>query len=204
MPSRAHDITCYHVTIPSLPRLPSFSLRHQHVSFDSFTISPYTLISTTSWLLLAVTPERSSRRGLHRSDKSRLKVSTILQLPTMALRTISCLTIAGLAILGGYSLHVFGENNGLFPAIVNLRSKHVLPTSSETATVISFPETFTGYDPPDGLLATLLVFFWPFVDGSNPGGSLLGVLFAGQTVAVWTAAVLEGSRMANKWKIVSL
>ena len=121
----------------------------------------------------------------------------------MALLTLSRVIIPGLVLLGGYSLHVFSEANGLFPQIVTYRSKHTLPTPT-ASTVASFPAGFTGLDPPDGILATLLVFFWPLVDGENPGASLFGFLFAGQAVAVWTATVLEGSRKANRGRLISL
>lgn len=121
----------------------------------------------------------------------------------MALLTISRLITPFLILLGGYSLHVFSESNGLFPQIASYRSKHVLPTPT-TSTVESFPTAFTGLDPPDGLLGTLLVFFWPLVDGENPGASLVSFLFVGQAVAAWTATVLEGSRKGNKGRLISL
>ena len=121
----------------------------------------------------------------------------------MALLTVSRALVPSLILLGGYCLHVFSEANGLFPQIVSYRSMTTLPTPT-TWSATSFPETFTGYDPPDGLLSTLLVFFWPLVDGENPGASLISFLFAGQAVAVWTAVVLEGSRKGNRGRVVSL
>jgi len=121
----------------------------------------------------------------------------------MALLTLSRVIMPSLILLGGYSLHIFSDSNGLFPQIVSYRSKNILPTPT-TSTVASFPESFTGYDPPDGLLATLLVFFWPLVNGENPGAGLISFLFAGQAVAIWTAVVLEASRKGNRGRIISL
>lgn len=121
----------------------------------------------------------------------------------MALLIISRGAIAGLIGLGVVSLHVFGESGGLFPQIVDNRTKGVLPTHRTWART-TFDNSFTGYDPPDGLLATLLVFFWPIIDGENPAASLIGFVFAGQTVAVWTIYVLEGWRKINQGRIISL
>jgi hypothetical protein len=121
----------------------------------------------------------------------------------MALLTLSRVTIAALIGLGFASLHLFGESNTLFPQIVEHRTKHLLPTHSKWTTT-SFPTSFAGYDPPDGLLATLLVFFWPVVDGENPGASLIGFVFVGQAVAMWIVMVLEGLRKGNAGRVISL
>lgn len=121
----------------------------------------------------------------------------------MAFLTLSRIAVAGLIGLGVASLHLFGESGGLFPQIVENRAKGVLPTHSSW-TKTTFNTSFTGYDPPDGILATLLIFFWPLVDGENPAPSLIAFLFAGQAVAVWTIYVLEGSRKANQGRIISL
>lgn len=121
----------------------------------------------------------------------------------MALLTLSRVTIAALIGLGIASLHLFGESNTLFPQIVEHRTKHLLPTHS-TWTTTYFPTSFTGYGPPDELLATFLVFFWPVVDGENPSTSLIGFVFAGQAVAIWIALVLEGLRKGNAGRVISL
>ena len=120
----------------------------------------------------------------------------------MALLTVSRVILPALVVLGFAGLHLFGESNTLFPQIVELRGKHVLPTHSSW-TKTYFPTSFVGYDPPDGLLATLLVFFWPVVDGEHPGMSLLSALFAGQGAALWTVFVLEAMRKGNSGRVIS-
>lgn len=121
----------------------------------------------------------------------------------MSLLNMSRLTMAGLIGLGVVSLHIFGESNTLFPQIVQHREKHLLPTHS-TWTTTSFPTSFTGYDPPDSILKTLVVFFWPVVDGENLGTSLVGFVFAGQAIAIWIVMVLEGHRKGNSGRLISL
>jgi len=121
----------------------------------------------------------------------------------MALLAISRVTVAALIGLGFASLHLFGESNSLFPTIVEYRDKHLLPTHSTWAKT-SFPTSFTGYDPPDGLLSTLLVFFWPTVDGEHPATSLISFVFVAQGVAFWIVMVLEGLRNANSRRVISL
>ncbi|KEF56952.1 uncharacterized protein A1O9_07142 [Exophiala aquamarina CBS 119918] len=120
----------------------------------------------------------------------------------MALLTLSRGAVAALIGLGFASLHLFGESNTLFPTIVEHRDKHLLPTHN-TWTTKSFPTSFTGYDSPDSLLSTLLVFFWPIVDGENPAASLIGFVFGAQGVAFWTVMVLEGLRNMNSGRVVS-
>ena len=122
----------------------------------------------------------------------------------MALLTFARVIIPGFILLGVQCLHIFGEANGTFPQIISFRDKRQLPTPASSSTKATFPESFTGLDPPDGLLSTLVVFFWPLVDGSSPGASLISFLFAGQAVALLTAITLEASRTANHSRIVSL
>ncbi|KAI1609148.1 hypothetical protein EDD37DRAFT_140783 [Exophiala viscosa] len=121
----------------------------------------------------------------------------------MALLTFSRVVTPALIFLGGYCLHGFSTTNGLFPAVESLKSKHQLPSSGSLISKPSFPNSFTGFDPPDGLLATLLLFFWPLLDGSNPAASLYGFLFAGQGVALLSSIILEASRKANKGRIIA-
>ena len=122
----------------------------------------------------------------------------------MALLTFSRVVTSALILLGGYCLHGFSTTNGLFPAVESLKAKHQLPSSGTFTSSLKFPNSFTGFDPPDGLLATLLLFFWPLLDGANPSASLYAFLFAGQGVALLSAIILEASRLANKGRIITL
>lgn len=124
------------------------------------------------------------------------------------LLSLSRLVTLCLTVLGAYALHVFSEQNTLYPQIVSHRSAHTLPTGEGGASTITntatFPDSFTGIEAIDTFLSTLLVFFWPLVEGTDVPGSLVGFLFAGQAVAGWTATVLEASRTANRGRVVSL
>ncbi|KIV97667.1 hypothetical protein PV10_01384 [Exophiala mesophila] len=120
----------------------------------------------------------------------------------MALLNISRIALTGLIGLGVASLHIFGESNGLFPTIVDFRTRGILPTH-HTWTKSTFDTSITGFDPPDGLLATLLVFFWPLLDGENPAASLISIVFGGQAVAIWSVYVLEGWRKINQGRVIS-
>ncbi|KIW11668.1 hypothetical protein PV08_10970 [Exophiala spinifera] len=123
----------------------------------------------------------------------------------MGLLTLSRLVIPPFILVGVYCLHILSEANGTFPLVVEHQEKRLLPTTATTAVARPpFAESFTGFDPPDGLLSTLVVFFWPLVDGENPGASLLTFLFGGQIVALLAATTLEASRKANKGRIISL
>lgn len=122
----------------------------------------------------------------------------------MALLTLSRIIIPPFILVGIYCLHIFGEANGTFPLIVTHQEKRQLPTTAATVVRPTFAESFTGFDPPDGLLSILVVFFWPLVNGENPGASLLSFLFAGQVVAHLAVVTLEASRKANIGRVISL
>ncbi|KAK6387391.1 hypothetical protein LTS17_000659 [Exophiala oligosperma] len=121
----------------------------------------------------------------------------------MSLLTLSRIIIPPFVFVGFYCLHLFGEANGTFPLIVAHQEKRQLPTTAAVGRP-AFAEGFTGVDPPDGLLSILVVFFWPLVDGENPGASLLTFLFGGQIVAFLAVVTLEASRNANKGRIITL
>ncbi|OJD19282.1 hypothetical protein AJ78_00731 [Emergomyces pasteurianus Ep9510] len=56
----------------------------------------------------------------------------------------------------------------------------------------------TGVDALDQLLANLIPFFWPLVDGSSPTTSLYGLNFAGAIGGLWSLVLLETFRTGNK------
>ena len=101
-----------------------------------------------------------------------------------------------LSILGGYCLHGFATTNGLYDAIKNLNGKSTLHDGTP------YSNTFTG-TALDRPLSTILTFFWPVVDGSQPDLSLASLLFGGQFVAAWTVTMLEGMRKGNHWRLAS-
>ena len=56
---------------------------------------------------------------------------------------------------------------------------------------------YTGVEPVDHLLATLTTFFYPSLDGQNPGLLLHSIAFSGSFGAAWTLVVLESWRKGN-------
>jgi hypothetical protein len=123
----------------------------------------------------------------------------------MSLITFSRLTTIALAGLGFMALHGFGERNTFIPQLTAHIEKGQLPMpTSWTGSTESIPESFTGVGPVDNLLKGVLVFFWPAVDGQNPGLSLFGFLFGGQGVAMWTITMLEGWRAGNSSSFIRL
>lgn len=76
---------------------------------------------------------------------------------------------------------------------------HVLP-----GTRAPLKRHFTGIKRIDYELTILTLFFWEQVDGSLPHASLFCFMFAGQAVAAWSLIYVEGRRLSNQWRIVSL
>jgi hypothetical protein len=113
-----------------------------------------------------------------------------------AFSKVIVLLLIGWGILAGY---VFNFNNGLFPALENLREVGLLP-----GTDLPLRTHYTGIKAIDSQLVILVGFFWCMVDGGVPDVSLLCVEFLGQAVAVWVVCVIEGSRSGNKGRLVSL
>ncbi|KAJ5563248.1 hypothetical protein N7535_008412 [Penicillium sp. DV-2018c] len=62
---------------------------------------------------------------------------------------------------------------------------------------------YTGLEPLDHLLATLTTFFYPTLDGSNPGLFLHSTAFAGTFGASWILIVLESWRKGNAGTIAA-
>jgi len=112
--------------------------------------------------------------------------------------TLSKASLLVLTLFGGWCLHGFSTSNSFFETITSLNEQALLPNGR------SYHNVFTGVAPVDGLLSTLLTFFWPVVDGEHPDLCLTGILFGGQAVAAWTLTMLEGMRRGNSWRVVSL
>ena len=65
-------------------------------------------------------------------------------------------------------------------------------------------QTYTGISAIDQQLVTLFHFFWPVVDGSDPGLSIFMVSFLGDIYGLWSLIMLDGLRPGNRGRLVSL
>jgi len=112
--------------------------------------------------------------------------------------TLGKASLLVLTLFGGWCLYGFSTTNSFFEAITGLNERILLPDG------VSYHHVFTSVTPIDGLLSTILTFFWPVVDGEHTDLCLTGILFGGQAVAAWTLTMLEGMRRGNSWRVVSL
>lgn len=111
--------------------------------------------------------------------------------------TIACFSLIALTFLGGYLIHGFSFQNGFYDAVARLTEQRVVHDGTP------YTSTITSIAPLDSTLSTLLTFFWPVVDGNNPGLSLACFLFAGQFVAAWTVTIIEGLRTGKTRRLAS-
>jgi hypothetical protein len=99
--------------------------------------------------------------------------------------------LGGLVAFGYAALHIFGASNGLF---------ELIPAAIENGV---YAHKFTGVKGIDDLFNFFVAFFWPCVDGNNPGISLLSIVFAGQMLAGWALIIMEGYRAGNAGRAIS-
>ena len=106
-----------------------------------------------------------------------------------------------LAAFGFYSTWYLVVKNGTTDLMQQIRdhAPHALP-----GTRAPLKRHFTGIERIDYELTFLTLFFWEQVDGSLPNASLFCFMFAGQSVAAWSLIYVEGRRLSNQWRIVSL
>ncbi|KAI6780924.1 Epoxide hydrolase ascI [Emericellopsis cladophorae] len=106
--------------------------------------------------------------------------------------------LAGLIPLGGLALHGFAASNGLIQKFEDLKAD---PLLSDGVTLYS--TNYTSAEGFNGLLRTLLNFFWPVVNGNDARLSLYSFMFGGQGVALVMLNLLEGMRHGNRGLVVS-
>ena len=106
-----------------------------------------------------------------------------------------------LASFAFYSTWYLSFKNGTIGHMQRIRDHgpHLLP-----GTRAPLKQHFTGIERIDYELTVLTLFFWEQVDGSLPGASLFCFMFAGQAIAAWLLIYVEGRRLSNQWRIVSL
>ena len=109
--------------------------------------------------------------------------------------------LIGLAGFGYVALWKFASDNGTFALMRAVSSQNRLPGTGE-----QYATEFTRWLWLDELLRSLITIFWPMVNGTQPGSSLMCFYFAGQGIVAWILTALEGQRRPNKesWTMVSL
>ncbi|KAI4746689.1 hypothetical protein E4T50_02995 [Aureobasidium sp. EXF-12298] len=107
----------------------------------------------------------------------------------------------GLTALGYVALWKFASDNGTFALARAVSLQNRLPGTGE-----EYATEFTRWRWLDEFLRGLVTFFWPMVNGTQPGSSLMCFYFAGQGIVAWLLTALEGQRRPNKenWTVVSL
>lgn len=116
------------------------------------------------------------------------------------------LTVAGLlacAGMGAYGTFGAGFNNGLFAAIENSVGR-----AQPDPYFISGPKpyrlVYTGFEPFDRQLRTLISFFVLLIDGPKTGDVVLVYWYLmAQFCAGWSLLFLEGMRRGNADRAVS-
>jgi hypothetical protein len=109
--------------------------------------------------------------------------------------------LIGLAALGYVALWKFASDNGTFTLMRAVSLQNRLPGTGE-----QYATEFTQWRWLDEYLRSLITIFWPMVNGTQPGSSLMCFYFAGQGIVAWILTALEGQRRLNKenWSVVSL
>lgn len=103
------------------------------------------------------------------------------------------------ALFGAGSITVDGIASwtGFFDLIKAHKAKFVLHDGT------LYQGNFTGIDPIDEFLNTVVQFTWPCVDGSAPGLSLQCLLFPSFRSSFYMIWLLEGYRNGNRGKLIS-
>lgn len=109
--------------------------------------------------------------------------------------------LIGLAAFGYVALWKFASDNDTFALARAVSLQNRLPGTGE-----EYATEFTRWRWLDEFLRGLVTFFWPMVNGTQPGSSLMCFYFAGQGIVAWILTALEGQRRPNKdnWTVTSL
>ncbi|KAJ5782330.1 hypothetical protein N7457_004104 [Penicillium paradoxum] len=97
-----------------------------------------------------------------------------------------------------YAIFYFSWINGLDALGHKCIESGKLPTVDAPLRTV-----YTGIEVVDNMLALLVTFFYPTLDGSNPGLLLHGIAFTGTFGATWTLIVLESWRKGNAGTIAA-
>ena len=111
--------------------------------------------------------------------------------------TISRVTWLSLSLLGAATLHGISTKSGFYDLVESYKKKSVLGDGT------LYNGKITTVAPIDDFVGVLIQFFWPCVDGNDPGLSLLSFLFGGQATSFVAISLLDALRAGNKGKLVS-
>jgi len=116
------------------------------------------------------------------------------------IRTTQVLLALTLGV-GLYTTWYLLYKNGTVELMQDVRDRgpHILPGTRDP-----LKKSYIGIGWIDYQLTVLTLFFWEAVDGSRPAASLFCFGFAGQATAAWSILYVEGRRLGNRWRLVSL
>ncbi|KAJ5951930.1 uncharacterized protein N7479_010343 [Penicillium vulpinum] len=103
-----------------------------------------------------------------------------------------------LSALVFYAIFYFASINGL-----DVLGRKCIESGQLPSIDAPLRTTYTGIEGVDRVLSLLTVFFYPTLDGHNPGLLLHGVAFSGTFGASWTLIVLESWRKGNAGTIAA-
>lgn len=118
-----------------------------------------------------------------------------------SLITIAKFSLILLSATGFYGTWYILLNNGSTDYMSDIRDfgPRLLPGTKE-----SLKTVYIGNPALDYQLTVLTLFFWEQVDGSHPDFSLFCFHFATQVACGWGLLLIEGHRIGNRWKLISL
>jgi hypothetical protein len=99
-----------------------------------------------------------------------------------------------------YSIFFFSYANGFIELLQQTIANGILPGTKNQPLKTSF----TSIAAVDRMLTSVTPFFWPLIDGSNPGASLYTFAIGGSIASTWILVYLESVRNGNSFRLISL
>lgn len=106
-----------------------------------------------------------------------------------------------LAITAVLSTYLLAYNNGYLSMLFSAISA---PNATIPDLNLPLKTNYTGIHELDKVFAQFVVVFSAIVGGTRPEATLQGVHFLGQGLAIWVLVCVEGYRVGNAWKAISL
>ena len=109
--------------------------------------------------------------------------------------------LLGLWIFAIYSIGYLTLSNGTTDHLYQTlaRDPPLLPGTNQPVKT-----SFIGIRLIDDYLSLLCIAFWDSLDGSQPHLSLFAFMFMGQYMAGYSLIMIEGARVCNKRRVISL
>ncbi|RAQ61122.1 atmA protein [Aspergillus flavus] len=92
-----------------------------------------------------------------------------------------------------YMMYISLFNNGFFNLLSHQLATRALPGESDIALL----SEYTGLKAFDGILESIVIFFWPISQGHHVGLSLTGLSFSGGMVGIWMIVVVHICRIRS-------